>query len=306
MKKLTPIFFGFILLFSLMTQAQQTPHYTQYMYNMQVLNPGYVGARADLSLSLLNRNQWVGVEGAPKTTTFSINGRAFDGVGFGITVINDKVGLAESTNINLDASYTIVTSQYGRLSLGLKGGITTFNNNLSEGITPDNDVYASTNGSYPNVGVGAFYYNERFYVGLSAPYLLKTPQFRVDEADDTSGLSENINYFATAGMRYELSNDILFKPSTLVKYAPNLPVSIDLNANFLYKEQIEFGLSYRYNDSASAMFALILNENFRIGYTYDRTLTDLGNNLGSHEIMLHLDLDFKKKGRWLHHTKCYF
>lgn len=306
MKKLAPKFFGFILLVSLMTQAQQTPHYTQYMYNMQVLNPGYVGARADLSLSLLNRNQWFGVEGAPKTTTFSINGRAFDGVGFGLTVINDKIGLAESTNVNLDASYTIVTSQYGRLSLGLKGGITFFDNNLSEGITPDNDVYASTNGSYPNIGVGAFYYNELFYVGLSAPYLLKTPQFRIDEANDTSGLSENINYFATLGMRYELSNDILFKPSTLVKYAQNLPVSIDLNANFLYKEQIEFGLSYRFNDSASAMFAVILNKNFRIGYTYDHTLTDLGNNLGSHEVMLHLDLDFKKKGRWLHHTKCYF
>jgi|TARA_B110000879_G_C11123856_1_gene493017 type IX secretion system PorP/SprF family membrane protein len=306
MKKITPIFIGFILLFSLMTQAQQTPHYTQYMYNMQTINPGYVGARADLSISLLNRSQWVGVEGAPKTTTFSLNGRAFDGVGFGVTVINDKLGLAESTNVNLDASYTIVTSQYGRLSLGLKGGVTTFNNNLSEGITPDNDLYGSTNGSYPNIGVGAFYYNERFYAGLSMPYLLKTPQFRIDDTNTTSGLSENINYFVTAGMRFELTNDIMFKPSTMIKYTSNLPISIDLNSNFLYKDQIEFGVSYRYNDSASAMFAVILNEKFRIGYTYDHTLTSLGNSLGSHEIMLHLDLDFKKKGRWLHNTKCYF
>jgi type IX secretion system PorP/SprF family membrane protein len=306
MKKITPIFIGFILLFSLMTQAQQTPHYTQYMYNMQTINPGYVGARADLSISLLNRSQWVGVEGAPKTTTFSLNGRAFDGVGFGLTVINDKLGLTESTNVNLDASYTIVTSTYGRLALGLKAGITAFNNNLSEGITPDNDLYASTSGTYPNVGVGAFYYNERFYVGLSMPYLLKTPQFRIDVADPSSGLSENINYFVTAGMRFELTSDILFKPSTMVKYTSNLPVSIDLNSNFLYKDQLEVGVSYRLHDSVSGMFAVILNEKFRIGYSYDHTLSNLGNNLGSHEIILHLDLDFKNKGRWLSNTKCYF
>lgn len=306
MKKVTQTLCVFIFLFSLISYAQQTPHYTQYLYNMQVLNPGYVGARADLSLSVLNRSQWVGVEGAPKTKTFSINGRAWDGLGFGATVINDKIGLAESTNVNLDASYTIVTSQYGRLSVGLKGGITFFNNNLAEGITPDNDVYASTSGSYPNVGVGAFYYNERFFAGLSMPYLLKTPQFRIDETETVNGISEDVNFFITAGMRFELTESIMFKPSTMVKYTSNLPVSIDLNTNFLYKDQFEVGLSYRYNDSASAMFAVILNEKFRIGYAYDHTLTDLGTNLGTHEVVLHLDLDFKKKGRWLHHTKCYF
>ena len=63
-----------ITVFNLVTYAQQTPHYTQYLYNMQVLNPAYVGSRSDLSISLLSRQQWVGVEGAPKTNTFSKTG----------------------------------------------------------------------------------------------------------------------------------------------------------------------------------------------------------------------------------------
>lgn len=293
-------------MFSLIISAQQTPHYTQYMYNMQVVNPAYVGARADLSIGLLARSQWVGVEGAPKTNTFSLNGRIADGLGLGLSVINDKLGLAENTNVNIDASYTIVTSPNGRLALGLKGGASFFDNKLAEGITPDNEIYASLNGSHFNIGVGAFYYNERFFLGLSMPYLLKTPQFRFDDEDYTTGLSENINTFIAAGMRFELTDNIKFKPSTLIKYAPNLPLSIDFNTNFLYKENIEVGLSYRYNDSASALFAIILNENFRIGYTYDHTLTDLGSNLSSHEIMLILDFTFKNKSRWLSNTKCYF
>ena len=306
MKRITPILSGLIMLFSLILTAQQTPHYTQYLYNMQTINPAYVGARADLTIGLLNRSQWIGVEGAPKTTTFSLNGRIANGLGLGFSVINDKVGLAESTNVNIDASYTLVVSHYGRLSLGLKGGASFFNNNLSEGVTPDNEIYASLDGSYFNVGVGAFYYNERFFAGISMPYLLKTPEFRLEETDNSTGLSENINTFLAAGMLFEINDKIKFKPSTLIKYAPNLPLSIDFNANILYNEKIEFGLSYRYNDSASAMFAVVLNKKLRIGYAYDYTLTDLGTNLSSHEVILLLDLDFKGKGHWLDNMSCYF
>ncbi len=307
MKKIIPILSIIIMLCSNKTLGQQTPHYTQYMYNMQVINPAYVGARADLTIALLGRTQWVGVDGAPKTNTFSLNGRAFDGVGIGLSVITDKIGLAKSTDINIDISYTIVLSQYNRLAFGLKGGMAFYSNNLDQGITPDQEIYASISGSYPNIGFGAYYYNQRFYAGLSIPRLLNTPKFRIDFDNNQVKIADDINYFATAGMVFELTEKIKFKPSTMIKYSPNLPISIDLNSNFLYNEFIEVGLSYRYNDSMSGMFALILNKNFRIGYTYDHTLTDLGgSNLSTHEIMLILDLDFKKKGRWLQHSSCYF
>lgn len=306
MTQKTSIFSGLIFLFSLIISAQQTPHYTQYMYNMQTINPAYVGVTSDLSINLLSRSQWVGVEGAPKTTTFSLNGRAFGGLGLGFSVINDKIGLAEITNTNIDVSYTVVLSDKNRLSLGLKGGASFFNNNLAEGVTPDNEIYTSINGSHMNVGVGAFFYNERYYVGLSMPYLLKTPQFRIDNSENITGLSENINIFTTAGVVFEINDKLKFRPSTLIKYAPNLPLSIDFNTNILYNNRIELGLSYRYNDSASAMLAVVLNKNFRIGYAYDKTLTDLGSNLSSHEVMIMFDLNFEKKGRWLNSPSCSF
>lgn len=288
------------------TNAQQVPNYTQYLYNMQILNPAYVGSRADLSISALSRQQWVGVEGAPKTNTFSVNGRTQRGLGIGVTFVNDKLGLSESNNTNLDVAYTLITSQYSRLSFGLKGGITFFNNNLSNGLTPDNDVYASTSGSFINVGFGALFYNKKFYVGLSIPYLLESPQFYTPQHFSTGAISSNSNYFFSTGALFQLSENVLFKPSTILSYASNLPISIDVNANFLYKEIIETGLSYRNDNSLSALFSLILDKKYRIGYAYNHKIANLGNNLNTHEFILHVDLDFQRNTRWLLHNKCYF
>lgn len=286
--------------------SQQIPNYTQYLYNMQILNPAYVGSRAELSMSLLSRQQWVGIPGNPETKTFSINGRTQNGVGVGLTVVNDKIGLSESTNANIDASYTIVTSQFSRLSFGLKGGITTYSNNFANAITPDSDIYASTSGNFPNIGFGAFFYSRKFFMGLSLPYLLETPQFYIEENFKNSQLSKNPNFFFTSGVRLKLSESIMFKPSTMVRYTANLPISIDLNSNFLYRDIIETGVSYRHQSSISALFALIVKQKFRIGYAYDYKFQTLGNNLSTHEIILHIDFNLKRNSRWLEHNRCYF
>jgi hypothetical protein len=83
-------------------------------------------------------------------------------------------------------------------------------------------------------------------------------------------------------------------------------ISIDLNANFLYEEIIEAGFSYRYENSVIALFALIINEKYRIRYAYDYNLFTPGGNFSSHEIIFHLDLNLKRNSRWLLHNKCYF
>ncbi len=306
MKRITNIVSVFISLLSVYTYAQQNPHYTQYMYNMVIINPAYAGARADLTIGGLSRTQWVGIEGAPTTKTFSLNARVVDGLGLGLSVVNDKLGLMENTDFNLDLSYTLVMGYHQRLALGIKGGFSNFTNNLADGITPDNDIYATTNGTYPNVGIGAYYYNDNLFGGISVPQLFKTPKFRLDETY-TAGATEFTNIFATFGMRFKLNDDLHFKPSTMVKYTKDVPLSVDLNSNFLYKEFIELGVSYRYDDSVSAMIAILPSKSMRIGYSYDYTLTNLGEfNSGSHEIILLFDIDFAKRSRWLKGTSCYF
>jgi len=296
-----------MVLLSLSTNAQQTPHYTQYMYNMGIINPAYAGASADISVGVLARQQWVGLEGTPETETFSFSARTFDSVGMGFSVVQDKLGLLEDTNFNIDLSYTMVTSQYSRLAFGIKGGFSNYTNNLSLGLTPDNDTYADLSGTYPNAGFGFFFYTKNYYFGVSIPQLFNTPKFRLDPNTYSSVLNEHQSYFGTFGYVFQINDNVKFKPSTLIKYTSDLPLSVDLNVNVMFKEQIEFGVSYRYNDSVSAMAALILSKRFRVGYSYDYTLTNLGGfNSGSHELMLLLNFDFKKRGRWLNDSSCYF
>lgn len=304
MKKKTILYLSLILV-SFFANAQQTPHFTQYLYNMQVINPAYVGVRADLSASALARYQWLGIKGAPETKTFSVNGRLSNGIGIGVTIVNDKIGLAQGTETNFDISYTTMPSLKERISFGLKGGVTFFNNNLSKGITPDNETYNSVSKKYTNIGFGMHYYNKIFSIGVAIPYLFKTPHYKITGDNNIGGISESIDYFFTSSARFKLSKNVMFKPSTMVKLSSNLPVSIDFNTNFLIEEVVELGLSYRHNDSVSAMFAVFITENTRLGYSYDHTLTDLGSNLNTHELVLHFDINFEAKPRWLYH-KCYF
>lgn len=306
-KQITPSLVSgfFLLLLNSISYSQQTPHYSQYVYNMEILNPAFVGAKADLSISLLSRQQWIGVEGAPETNTFSISERMKDGFSLGVTIINDQLGLFKSNNVNIDASYTIPTSQYGRVSFGLKGGLTFFNNTTDLAITPDNDVYPSIKGKYPTIGFGGLYYDNRFFVGLSIPNILNSSSFKIIETSGTTDFN-HANYFLSVGSIFNITEKILFKPSTLIKYTPSLPVSIDLNSNFIYNKRIETGVSYRYKNSISALAALIINEKFRIGYSYEYQLASYGPNFSSHEIMLRVDFTLERNTRWLFHNRCYF
>lgn len=301
-----PCFWLFVFFSCVQFYGQQVPHYTQYLYNMQIINPAYVGTRAELSMSLLSREQWVGIEGAPTTRTFSINGRLRRGLGIGTTFVNDNIGLSETNNVNIDVSCTLITSQYSRLSFGLKGGMTFFTNNLAAGLTPDNDIYETTSGNFPNVGFGAFFYNQKMYVGLSIPYLLETPQFYINDSFNQPKLSENPSVFLTAGTLFDLTQDIKLKPSTMIRYTANVPLSIDLNFNLFYKNLFEVGLSYRNQSAVSALFAVILNKKFRVGYAYDHKFDFAGGNFGTHEIILHLDINLKRNSHWLLSNECYF
>lgn len=306
--QVTLCYLGILFLVVDVSYSQQAPHYAQYMYNMQVINPAFVGSKSDFNAALLTRRQWIDVEGAPETTTFSVNTRLYSGFGLGATVINDNIGLVDNTSANIDLSYTIPTSDFGRLSMGVKAGVSFFSNDLASGITVDNEVYASTSGQYGNLGFGLLYTTPQFYVGLSAQNLFESPVFRLQDDIQTVNALESGNYFLTGGMAIEVSKfyDILFIPSTLIKYTPTLPISVDVNANFVFNKMLEAGVSYRYQQSISGMVAVIIAEKFRVGYAYESYLSSIGQNLNSHELILRIDLNFKRNQRWLFLNCCNF
>jgi type IX secretion system PorP/SprF family membrane protein len=274
--------------------GQQDAQYTQYMYNMNVLNPAYAGSRGNLSIGMLGRTQWVGIEGAPQTLTFSLNSPVGKNVGMGLSVIADTYGPVQEQNVFGDFSYTLKTSEFGRLALGLKAGASFLNVNLLS-LNPNDPEFSdalsnNVNEVFPNIGAGAYYYTDRFYLGLSAPNFIERDHLNNDSGI-ASTATEQMHYFLTSGYVFELSEELKLKPSMMVKAAFGAPVSLDVSANMLLLDKFELGLSYRFDDSVSTMVGFQISPGFRAGYAYDYTVSNLGDyNSGSHEILLFFDI----------------
>ena len=286
------------VVFTISVKAQQDPQYTQYMYNMSVLNPAYAGSYNSLSINILGRSQWVGIPGAPKTLALAISSPVGKSVGLGLSVTADEIGPIKEQNIYGDFSYTLKVGEKTNLALGLKAGVTFLNINLNNLRTlNENDpafLNQNPNKSQPNFGVGAFYYTDKFYAGLSIPHLLQTIHFK---QTGNKGVRETdiSHFFLTSGYVFNISKDIKLKPSILAKVAQGAPTSIDVSGNILVFDKLEFGVSYRLDESISALINIRASRSLRVGYAYDHTLTNLGEfNSGSHEVFMLFNFDFEK------------
>lgn len=286
------------------SHAQQDPHYTQYMYNMNVINPAYAGSKENLAFGLLYRKQWVDIEDSPTTFTFSGHSPAGRNVGLGLSLISDRIGPVEETNAYGDFSYTLNLGGEHRLALGLKAGLTFQNIGLLTDINdgslqdPTDEAFSSnSSNTYFNIGTGLFYYTQKYYVALSVPNMLKSKHLSVRESGEERVYGEESqHYFLTGGYVFDLSPSVKFKPFAMLKSAFDSPASLDVSTNFLFNEKFEAGLTYRLDDSFGAMVNYAITPSLRIGYAYDHIVSDLDvTTPSSHEVILLFDLNFPKK-----------
>ena len=285
MKKIQIVISMFTLLSVSTIFGQQDAQYTQYMYNMVVINPAYAGSKGVPAIGLLGRTQWVGVEGAPRTATLSFNSPIGKATGLGLSIIHDEIGPVKENNIYADFSYTIFTGEEGRLAFGLKAGVTLLDIGFLDTVDPD-PLNEPVNQASPNFGAGIYYYTNKFYAGLSVPNFLETRHLESGNGY-VSTASEKMHYFLTAGYVFDLADNLLLKPSTMLKATSGAPLSVDLSLNLLVNQMFEVGLSYRFDDSISGMVGFQVNNDFRIGYAYDYTTSNFGDyNSGSHEVIL--------------------
>lgn len=293
---------GFIISTGL--NAQQDPHYTQYMYNMNVVNPAYAGSKENLAVGLLYRTQWTSINGAPKTGTFAIHSPVTDKVGLGLSAITDQIGPVDETNVYADFSYTLNLGGEHKLAFGIKAGATFHKVGLYSDIgnsylPQPNDPAFSENisNTYINIGTGAFYYTNKYYVALSVPNLLKSKHLDITQnGQELEFGSETQHYFITAGYVFNLTENTKFKPSFLLKSAFEAPTSLDVSANFLFYDKLEIGGTYRLDDAVGGLINFAVTPSLRIGYAYDHIVSDLDvATSASHEFLLLFDVNFAKK-----------
>ncbi|MBF98194.1 MAG: hypothetical protein CMI36_04315, partial [Owenweeksia sp.] len=213
--------------------AQQDPLYTQYRNNMLSVNPAYAGSRDALTIGLLHRSQWVGIDGAPTTQTLTIHGPLVnENLGFGFSVVHDKIGPTSSTGLYGDLSGRVKLTSNGYLAGGIKLGLNFFRSNLTDVATgaQGDDAYSqNTSRILPNLGFGVYYYTPKFYLGLSSPKLVQNVLYADDlPSGEVFEVTEKRHYFAIAGVVLELNPNLKFRPSVLARLVEGAPNSLDV------------------------------------------------------------------------------
>ena len=301
-RKKKAILFVSFLFFIINASAQQDPQYTQYMYNMNVINPAYAtGTQSMLDIGSLYRTQWVGAVGAPKTLTFFGHMPVNKKVEMGFSLISDDIvdGAKKENNFYADFAYVLQLNNIHRLSLGLKAGMTSLQTNFNGfkfESTSSDFAFENRDILKPNIGIGAYYFTDVYYVGLSAPNLLNSKHI-----EERSGISdygsENVHAFLTGGYVFRLSDSFRLKPAFMSKFVKGAPITLDLSTNVLYNDKFEFGVAYRFGDAVSALMNVKVAQSIRVGYAYDYTTYNLGQfNSGTHEIFVLFNLDLLGKG----------
>ena len=293
-RKILSMFLGLV---SWLGFAQQDSQYTQYMYNTQMINPAYAGNRGLLSINGLYRTQWVGLEGAPETLTFSMNSPLGSrGMGMGLGIVSDKIGPSSETNLTLDASYTIHLSLNTKLSFGIKAGINLLNVDYTKlNIFNPSDPNFSTNinnSLSPLIGSGLYlHHSDTWYLGVSSPNFLNTIHH---DGTATSTVMKRAHFYGIAGYVFDINSTVKLKPTLLTKVVPGAPIALDLSMNVMFFDKLTLGVAHRLDAAGSGLAAFQLSDKLMIGYAYDYDTTELGNyNSGSHEIFLRFELTTK-------------
>jgi type IX secretion system PorP/SprF family membrane protein len=284
--------------------AQTEPMYSQYMYNMLGVNPAYAGNREALSLNFFQRNQWVGIKGAPKTTSISMDQSIKDGkLGWGIQVYDDRLGVEAASGLNGMLSTRIQVSEKGILSGGLSFGMMNYRINLNDvnnRNNPNDPSFISIDNPSkwnPSLGMGIYYNTDRFYAGLATPSILKARLASYENMISSIQTSNAFHLFANAGYVFDINEDVKLKPSTMIKMVSGAPIETDINLNVWLKDLLGFGASYRTGDAFVGMVELQATSNLRFGYAYDMPFNPLKYfTKGSHELMLRYEIgNFKTK-----------
>lgn len=280
------------ILSALQSSAQQEVMYSQYMFNTLAINPSYAGSRDVLSLTALGRYQWLGVNGAPTTYSFTLDMPVKnEKMGLGIMAYTDAIGVSRTTGMNIPYAYRVKIGSKSTLAMGVQMGLDYISNNLSNvaNIGINDPVFSEANNvnkMFPNAGIGMFLSNDKSYVGLSVPKIIenKLSSYTVD--GQTYETKQRRHFFLMAGFVAGKGN-VKVKPSVMLRYTKAAPIGLDANINFWFRDKIALGFSARKSqatlsgqdvmDALVGIFELQLTPQLRMGYSYDYNMTSLNS-----------------------------
>lgn len=288
--------------------AQQKAMYTQYMFNGLAINPAYSATDEALTFTGLARQQWVGLKGAPNTQTFSIHTPIKEtNTSVGMILMRDQIGeVISEKGATLTLAQRVEIGEDSYLAVGLNGGFSqnqaSFSDNYAQSPGAISDpVFQDQNKIRANFGFGIMLFSPKYYLGFSSPHFYYRDVADIGKLNP--GTAYRPHYILQAGYVAPLGDFLKFKPNFIMKYVNGSPMQLDVNVNFLIKEAIWVGASYRSLESFDALAQIYVTKGLAIGYSYDFASTELARvQTGSHEIMLQFRLPVKGRN----YPRCYY
>ncbi|WP_339840220.1 type IX secretion system membrane protein PorP/SprF [uncultured Maribacter sp.] len=293
--KISNIYIVLFALFSLNAMAQQDPSFIFYRYNMNFVNPAYAGAEKKTEFGANVRSQWSGVNGAPETQSFLVGTYLGRSVGLGLSIINDKTFIETQTSVALDFSYQVQWDRYTNIYFGLKASGNSYNANTDGLITfdiqSDPSLMNIDGGITPNLGAGIYFQNRRLSLSISLPKILKPKRLEQDGGSARLGRNR-LHMYLMGAYDIEINENLILKPSSMIRYVESAPLSIDLTIALRFNEIFELGAAYRLDEGFAGFLLFNLADSLDIGYAYEASInsTLASSNNGTHELFLKLNL----------------
>lgn len=280
--------------------AQSDQHYTMFMYNKLLYNPAYAGSRDVTSVNADYRDQWDGINGAPKTANITVDApigsymKTFRKVALGFSMTNEVLGVEHNTDVKVYYAYRIKVFENFILSMGLSGGADLYSANYSQlSLYQPNDpnfINNIKNAMLPNFGAGGYLYNDQVYIAVSAPNMLQDAYDKKEANRNNTFARQSSGGYTSAGFVFPVNETVKLEPQYILRVARGLPLNADINLSAIYIDRLLIGITYRTDKSFEAIVHIQATQKINVGYAYDYLISGLnGYSGGTHELVVGYD-----------------
>ena len=299
-------------------KSQQEIANTLFTESLSLYNPAFAVKSDPLTINILSRTQWNGIEGSPQLQ--SIMGKTGilnkqHGIAFNLT--RASAGIQNKLDLNIQYAYALFLNK-NKLNFGVNIAGRRFTNDFTDdrlividGFDNDPSIerikYSS---SLLNFGAGVVFESEKYYFGLSVPRLLS----RSLGIENALNLSQEVkHYHFIAAAHFNLNHQWKFIPALHYKQADNAPFNVDVQSRFQYQESIDLGINIRSGggddvalEAVGFTFGLRINQYINTFFAYEFNLTSLRREEnGTFELLLSYSLKENRKSFKIQNPRFY-
>jgi type IX secretion system PorP/SprF family membrane protein len=275
------------LLFSLKSFGQGS-NYSQYGRNIVPLNNAGSFLNAEGALNLIGRQQWSGLEGAPKNYFLSASMPLWKtDLNGGLSVRHESMSVERLTEVVAFGGKSVRLTENQHLALSIGVGISNYKGNYSGLSNTDpafKDDVRETSGLL-SVGL-MFYRPDKYYAGISIPRLAFS---KLGLSDNDENYSQLNQYHFTLGAVIKLDDKFDLKPAGLLSWSSGLKLQADVSAMVFMDKAIGLGLNMRnYGEVAGMAYFNVKRLGFGYSYQFNTSNDPLSRMIGNntHEIGL--------------------